>query len=273
MRDFLSQPIWGGIQGLCAVIALAITIVQLINQANHHNATTQRTGVQYIRPMSLLMTPLFWGSVAGIFLLLTLRAIWPSTRIGAGYSSDPQVVTLTPNPEMITVINQLVLPIQFHAGIGNTQIISGEATLEIPVTGTVDASYEVVKEHNTDGEPIGDDISETIVQVAAGQTITIDNIIGAQHYFFPIITNTFADDCTVVVNEGLPSENRPSALIAGGRVRVWMGYYRLSNNSNVTLHCNDHYSWIGVYPDQAAGGSIVPYIEPNSGWIEMRFTK
>jgi hypothetical protein len=273
MGDFLSQPIWGGIQGLCAVIALAITIVQLINQSNNQNAAAQRTRVQYIRSQSFLMTPIFWGSVAGIFLLLSLRAIWPSTRIVPGYSSAPQVVTLTPNPKTITVINQLVLPIQFHAGVGNTQIVSGEATLGIPVTGTVEASYEVVKERNTDGEPIGDDVSENIGQVVAGQTITIDNVIGAQHYFFPIITNTFADDCTVVVNEGLPSENRPSALIEGGKVRIWMGYYQLSNNSNVTLHCKDHYSWIGVYPGQAEGGSIISYIKPNSGWIEMRFIK
>jgi hypothetical protein len=103
----------------------------------------------------------------------------------------------------------------------------------------VDVTFEVV-EPRLGNRVLGDRMSGRWSLVAPTGTVnlTIDNRIGDQWYFAPVVTNLSGTSLLMAVNFGLQSENRCQCTVPVGGQRVFLGYYRLWSNSVVHAFAN-----------------------------------
>jgi serine/threonine protein kinase len=103
----------------------------------------------------------------------------------------------------------------------------------------MEVRYKVINPQIS-GRTIGDDLEFVFKDVKRYQMVEIDSIMGngSERYFNPIVQNDTDKTCSIVINEFYPSENRPKA-VARPYARVFFGYYKLLENSNVTLYCTD----------------------------------
>ena len=164
--------------------------------------------------------------------------------------------------------NSLNLPVQIFID----EVFKGEVTAYDEKTFTLDSypvsvEWEIIKKTLSDNSPIGHDMGGTFNKVTPDSTFTIDNLVGGQKYFYPIISNNTDYECSLIVNKGWQSEYDPNAVISPKQSKVGAGYYELYSNSNVFFDCEEETHWWGLLPDDASVSSFSEKVKENSGII------
>lgn len=99
---------------------------------------------------------------------------------------------------------------------------------------TIEVSWELVQPVVGDSA-IGDAMNGRFDAVRAAPRLTfeVDNIVGDDWYFAPVITNKRSEDMLMGVNMGLAAENRCPCTVPAGGSNIGLGYYHFFSNSNV----------------------------------------
>ena len=130
-------------------------------------------------------------------------------------------------------------------------------------------SYTVVKSTMTNGRYIGDEMKGSWASVTRWETLHIDSTIDEDSYFYLIVTNKLNTDCSVILNEGMNSENSPGAVVESSK-SVELGYYKLFKNSNVVLSCDDGtIYWWGERDNQVQGTPLYQLAERTTGILRL----
>lgn len=188
-----------------------------------------------------------------------------------GPTEVPPTPTPSPGPAVFVVINKLVLPIRISINGAYRGEVGARSLVQFPLDSEpVHVTWEIIKETTAEGQPLGDDMGTTVSGIRRGAVLTVNNVVGGQAYFYPFISNRTDCDCAVTINRGWRDENVTHAIISAGQDNVGLGYFRLFENSNVTLDCGDERYWWGLASDESAGKSFYDDVEPDTGVI--RFT-
>lgn len=193
---------------------------------------------------------------------------------------DSGVRTETPpliagTPLTATIINGLVLPVQIQIDGTERGTIDAQSRKVFVISGyPARVRFDVMLRTVSDGLPLGDRFWGEWSEVYPNAELQINNIVGDQYYFYPIVTNNTDFACSFSINDGYPSENRPSASIPHHVGMVGLGYYRFYSNSNVTLFCDptnpSRYRWWGIRSDQGdQQTSLWQYVQSTTGVLNL----
>jgi hypothetical protein len=133
--------------------------------------------------------------------------------------------------------NYLIYPVTISVNgstLGTVNASSNGAFTVTPTTQTLSVSFELTRP-TVGGAAIGDPMLGywTINNPVGTYTLTINNQIGNQEYFVPIITNNTGHPLLMDVNIGLAAENRCNCVVPTAGSNVAIGYYRFFSNSTV----------------------------------------
>ena len=145
------------------------------------------------------------------------------------------------NPVTVVVTNQLIDAVTVNVNGTPVGITSASSTQQVTVNlaGSLTVSYDLNRPTTGSGTPIGEQISgefATIQNPSGTYTFTINNFLGIQAYFSPLITNNGANPILMVANWGLVAENRCNCTVSSGGSNVNIGYYRLFSNTEVRAY-------------------------------------
>jgi hypothetical protein len=174
----------------------------------------------------------------------------------------------------LTVDNQLLLPVRVTLPSGTIETVQAASnrsfTLATP-NGPFNVPWSLVRPTTSGGQAIGDVMSGSFAitpGTAAGITLKVDNVVGTQPYFYPLVSNNTAVPLLMMVNGGLVSENRCTCVVPAFQTRTVIGYYRLYTNSNLRgYRSGNGYTGSYVYFSDFSGS-----VPRGSGLIELTFT-
>lgn len=226
--------------------------------------------------------PGIWYAIAIVLVAII------TTYFGVRYSVErPIQVTQTAEAARVTetasavqslphiaIQNKLVLPIRiFINGDFEGVIYPDTEKLFVMVDFSSNVEWNVVKQKNSDGIPIGDDMGGIWKDVQADEVLVVDNYIDGSFYFYPILTNNTDEDCVVSINDDTSFEDEAGTVNAR-KANVGLGYFLLFSDSNVTLYCNGIPYFVGIHLnyDPAEGDelSIVGEVEESTGVFYIR---
>lgn len=283
IAKYLSNPVWDGISGLIAVVMLVAGVINWLrpnkNQPNPqssqvdnsyrpssitviHQTPPQQPASGFLFPSTTTLLLMSVSALAILFLMLGPPKLNPS--------QGRPIIGAASELSSINVRNDLALGVYVYTDDAFRGLIEPGTSMSIEVTSpTTNVSYEVLRPTAADGTPFGTEISATYKDVPIGSNLSITNVIGVQHFFYPVVVNTMDVDCTATINEGLPSEYKFSWIIPARSGRLGLGYYELSNWSNVTLRCGSWTEWYGIL--NGNGEPLMPIIVDGSGYVELYF--
>jgi hypothetical protein len=157
------------------------------------------------------------------------------------------------NPVTVIVTNQLIDVITVDVNgtsVGTVQASSTGQTTVPNVTGSLTVGYDLNRPTTSGGTPIGEPISgvfATIQNPGGTYAFTVNNFLGTQEYFSPLITNNGANPILMVANWGLVAENRCNCTVSSGGTSVNIGYYRLFSNTEVRAYGTFSGYGVGTY--------------------------
>ena len=163
-----------------------------------------------------------------------------SLGIAACGSSGPTAPLA--NPVTVIVTNQLIDVITVNVNgtpVGTVSASSTGQTTIPNVTGSLTVYYDLNRPTTAGGTPIGEPISgvfATIQYPSGTYAFTVNNFLGTQEYFSPLITNNGANPILMVANWGLVAENRCNCTVSSGGTNANIGYYRLFSNTEVRAY-------------------------------------
>jgi hypothetical protein len=165
-----------------------------------------------------------------------MKCFWlllPFVVAACGDSSGPVAVPVT-----VRVTNQLIDDITVNVNGTPVGITSASSTQQVTVNvvGSLTVSYDLNRPTTAGGTPIGEPMSgvyATIPNPGGTYLFTVDNFVGSQEYFSPLITNNGAYAILMVANWGLVAENRCNCTAPSGGTNINIGYYRLYSNTEV----------------------------------------
>jgi hypothetical protein len=151
-----------------------------------------------------------------------------------GVAAAGVVLLLRPRLEFT---NMLAGPVRLVVGEEAPRTVAPGSRVRVGLARgrTMVAQWELVRPPSADGRPMGEDVRGSAVlrgpsgtmKIAAASR-TADNA-----YFAPLITNASAQPLRVIVNAGLQSATDCGCAVRPGARRVFIGYYRLYQNSTV----------------------------------------
>ena len=156
-----------------------------------------------------------------VVLILAFAAIW-------------YLVVLQPR---VRFTNRLVAPVRLVVGGDQARTVApGETvTLRAPRGRTLVAEWEMVRPLSADSQPMGEIVKSAVVLRDARGTVEAG--AGARtaeaDYFAPLISNAGTEAIRVMVNAGLQGALDCRCAMRPGATRVFVGYYRLYQNSTV----------------------------------------
>lgn len=186
------------------------------------------------------------------------QAVQPRT---VGYLSAR---SKTPEPfPYVTIDNPLLMPVKVYAdGLYRAQIEPGGSKTLVMDSYPVNIRWDIVRSTDSNGQPIGDEISGEFLRVFSGDWLFVapdgDNGV----VFFPVVSNNSGQECDVTINEGLPQENQCCLLHSGGQ-QIGLGYYWWVPETRVTFQCGQTRTQRDLPPMKAGGDP--PYSYPDSG--------
>ena len=131
--------------------------------------------------------------------------------------------------------NRLVAPVRLAIGERVDTVPRGVIVeLDVPRGGTSVAEWELIRPLSADDRPMGEEIRGAVV--LRGRRTLADSAWvrqGDADYFAPLITNASKDLLRVTVNAGLQGALDCGCAVRPGATRVFIGYYRLYENSTV----------------------------------------
>ena len=132
--------------------------------------------------------------------------------------------------------NQLAGPVR-HTVDGTPRMVPAGSSLRVaaPWGRTLVATWELDRPLSADGRPMGEELRGSAVE--RGTWGTIRRSVRARgpdgNYFAPLITNASQDQLRITVNAGLEGMLDCGCAVRPGGRRVFLGYYRLYQNSAV----------------------------------------
>jgi len=131
--------------------------------------------------------------------------------------------------------------------------------------GTTVAQWELVRPLSADGRPMGEEVRGSSVLRAPSGTVraAAASRTADDAYFAPLITNASVQVLRVMVNAGLRGAVDCGCAVRPGARRVFIGYYRLFQNSTVE----------GRAPGIGAGTfrELGPRVTAADGTVGLRF--
>jgi hypothetical protein len=138
----------------------------------------------------------------------------------------------------IVVTNDLIDAVTINVNDIAVGITAASATQQVTVNvvGSLTVSFDLNRPTTSGGTPLGEQMFgefATISNPSGTYTFTVDNVVGTQEYFSPLISNSGAYPILMAVNWGLVSENRCNCTAPSGGLDINIGYYRLFANTEV----------------------------------------
>jgi hypothetical protein len=133
--------------------------------------------------------------------------------------------------------NELAGPVRLTVDRATPQMVPPGSSLRVaaPWGKTLVAAWELNRPLSADGRPMGEELRGSVVQ--RGTWGTVRRSAAARgpdgNYFAPLITNASDDQLRVTVNAGLEGALDCGCAVRTGGRRVFLGYYRLYQNSTV----------------------------------------
>ncbi len=172
----------------------------------------------------------------------------------------------------ITVSNHLPLAVKVYLN-GAYQLTLEPGDLEAlmlpPGSSPADLRWSVIRPTGAAGQPLGRELSSTVLQVKAGSELAIVSQDRDQPYFYPIVSNTSSKDCKVTIDDGWTSESATGLVIPARQEGVALGFYPLYSYSNVTLECGGQFYWWGLRPKEKNQTPIYYQVPKDTGVIEF----
>ena len=137
----------------------------------------------------------------------------------------------------LTLHNRLAAPIRLTAGDAAARTLGPGASARIPAPWgkSLLVSWELVRPLSADGVPMGEAVNGSLL--VRQRWGTVERAIEARgahgDYFAPLITNGSPDLLRVRVNAGLEGALDCGCAVRPDARRVFIGYYRLYENSTV----------------------------------------
>lgn len=133
--------------------------------------------------------------------------------------------------------NQLAAPVRLAVDNAPPRLIRPGSSVRVaaPWSATLVAAWELDRPLSADGRPMGEELRGSVVE--RGKWGTIRRSATARgpngNFFAPLITNASDDQLRVTVNAGLEGALDCGCAVRPGGRRVFVGYYRLYQNSTV----------------------------------------
>ena len=163
----------------------------------------------------------------------------------------------------IIIDNYLALKVEVYINNEYRGQVPAESNkkFELFTDDPVEIRWEVIRQNNTEGQPVGDHMSGRFQAVDAGKQVPITNVNSKKEfYFFPVINNQTDLSCEIYVNYGKHSKDgkvdyqQYVGILNPQKKNVYTGYYKWIDASNVALICKDGqlYSWGDIEGKRAA---------------------
>jgi hypothetical protein len=163
--------------------------------------------------------------------------------------------------------NRLAAPVRVALGGGATATVppGGTARLSGSFGRTIVAEWELVRPLSADSAPMGEAIRGSSVAPSPRGTVRAEATMrsGEATYFAPLITNATTQPLRVLVNAGLQGAMDCECAVRPGAERVFIGYYRLYQNSTVQVR--------GSSGGTAAFRDLGPKVVSVDGTVGLRF--
>jgi len=135
--------------------------------------------------------------------------------------------------------NTLAAPVNVAVAGGTPVSVPAGATVKLPLPfgKTVVAEWELVRPISADSAPMGEVVrGSAVLRGARGLTrASATTRPGEAAYFAPLVTNATSEPLRVMVNAGLEGAMDCGCAVRSGGERVFIGYYRLYENSTVQV--------------------------------------
>ncbi len=180
----------------------------------------------------------------------------------------------------LSLRNDLVYDVDFRANNGAPIRVAAGATLsrDVSVNGPLSVTFALVGATALNGAPIGDlqgGAFDPVASPSGTVQFRLDNVIGNQTYFAPVITNNSGNGLLIGVNMGLPAENRCNCTVANLEKDVRVGYYRLDSTSNVRGYAvgSNYTGTFTAFPTTGFGVPLSTFVEPGTGRVGVNFKR
>ena len=161
--------------------------------------------------------------------------------------------------------NRLAAPVRLAIGARVDTVSPGVTVeLDVPRSGTSVAEWALIRPLSADDRPMGEEIRGAVVLRGRGRLLDSAWVRqGDADYFAPLITNASKDLLRVTVNAGLQGALDCGCAVRPGATRVFIGYYRLYENSTVRARAPS-----GV---EATFRDLGPEVRRRDGTVGLRF--
>ena len=163
--------------------------------------------------------------------------------------------------------NQLAGPVQLAVDGAAPRRVPPGSSLRVaaPWGRTLVAGWQLDRPSSADGRPMGEEMRGSVVERVTWGTIR--RSVRARgpdgNYFAPLITNASQDQLRVTMNAGLDGALDCGCAVRPGARRVFLGYYRLYQNSTVQAKASDGRA--------AAFRDLGPSVVAPDGTVSLRF--
>jgi len=163
--------------------------------------------------------------------------------------------------------NRLAGPVRLAVGDAAPDTVPPGLSVRVaaPWGRTLVVAWELNRPLSADGRPMGEELRGSVVERSTWGTIRRSAEARGPdgNYFAPLITNGSQDQLRVTVNAGLEGALDCGCAVRPGGSRVFLGYYRLYQNSTVQA--------------KASGGRVAtfrdlgPRVVAPAGTVGLRF--
>ena len=133
--------------------------------------------------------------------------------------------------------NRLVAPVRLAVGEGTSRTVAPGAavTVRVPRGRTLVAEWEMIRPLSADSQPMGEPVKGAVVVREVRGTLQREARprLDEADFFAPLISNGGTEAIRVSVNAGLQGAVDCGCAVRPGATRVFVGYYRLYQNSTV----------------------------------------
>jgi hypothetical protein len=164
--------------------------------------------------------------------------------------------------------NRLAAPVRLVFGAQPGRTLAPGETLDLAVSGNGAsvAEWELIRPLSADGKPMGEEVRGAIVARGRGRVVDSAWVRqGDADYFAPLITNASDDLLRITVNAGLTGARDCECAVRPGATRVFLGYYRLYQNSTVRARSPSG--------REATFRDLGPQVTRRDGTVGLRFER